>query len=138
MTQEISFLGRGWSFPPKFGAYGGSVATVDGLDDIVQSVMIILETEPGERQMRPDFGCSLKRHVFEPFDGMLRAEIAATIRTALLRHEPRIIVDEIDIRESGELVGELKIEIQFSVPTTNSRYNFVMPFYIDEATLRLD
>lgn len=133
MEAESSFLGTGWSFPPEFGRFGGNVKMITGEQDIFQSLEILLATSLGERIMHPDFGCDLSRFVFGEIDQSLTNGIKSAITDAFLKHEPRIKVNEIDISESEAEPGVLLISVDYTIRTTNSRYNMVYPFYINEA-----
>ncbi|MDJ0903064.1 MAG: GPW/gp25 family protein [Xenococcus sp. MO_188.B8] len=132
METNSSFLGTGWSFPPTFNRDTATVEMVSDEEDIVQSLEIILSTRPAERIMQPDFGCELSQFLFEEISQGLITGIRGTISDAILYHEPRIDVDEIEIDESEEQ-GLLLISITYTVRTTNSRFNLVYPFYINEA-----
>ncbi|WP_424099635.1 GPW/gp25 family protein [Moorena producens] len=132
MEENSSFLGTGWSFPPTFNQDTGTVEMVSDEEDIVQSLEIILSTRPAERIMQPDFGCELSQFLFEEITQGLITGIRGTISDALLYHEPRIDVEEITIEES-ELEGLLLIIITYTVRVTNSRFNLVYPFYLNEA-----
>ncbi|MBD2681499.1 MULTISPECIES: GPW/gp25 family protein [Nostoc] len=131
METNNSFLGTGWSFPPTFNHDTGTVEMVSDEEDIFQSLEIILSTRPAERIMQPDFGCELSQFVFEEISQGLITGIKGTISDALLYHEPRIDVEEINIDESEE--GLLLINVIYRVRVTNSRFNLVYPFYINEA-----
>ncbi|RCJ26530.1 hypothetical protein A6S26_14085 [Nostoc sp. ATCC 43529] len=131
MEENNSFLGTGWSFPPTFNQDSGTVEMVSDEEDIFQSLEIILSTRPAERIMQPDFGCELSQFVFEEITQGLITAIKGTISDALLYHEPRIDVEEINIDESEE--GLLLISVIYRVRVTNSRFNLVYPFYINEA-----
>ena len=131
MTQNSSFLGTGWSFPPTFNQDTGTVEMVSDEEDIVQSLEIILSTRPAERIMQPDFGCELSQFLFEEISQGLITGIKGTISDALLYHESRIDVEDINIEESEEQ-GLLLISITYTVRATNSRFNLVYPFYINE------
>ncbi len=132
MDTNSSFLGTGWSFPPTFNQDPATVEMVSDEEDIVQSLEIILSTSPAERIMQPNFGCELSQFLFEEISQGLITGIRGTISDAILYHEPRIDVDEIEIDESEEQ-GLLLISITYTVRTTNSRFNLVYPFYINEA-----
>ncbi len=84
--------------------------------------------------MRPEYGCDLNRYVFGEIDHGMVTGIKMMISDAILYHEPRIDVDEVDVNESEATPGMLLISIGYTVRTTNSRYNMVYPFYINEAT----
>lgn len=133
METNNSFLGTGWSFPPTFNQDSGTVEMVSDEEDIFQSLEIILSTRPAERIMQPDFGCELSQFVFEEISQGLITAIKGTISDALLYHEPRIDVEEINIDESE--AGLLLINVIYRVRVTNSRFNLVYPFYINEAQM---
>lgn len=134
MSEDPSFLGRGWAFPPSFGAGGAEVAMVAGVDDVRESLEIIFATELGERVMREDFGCSLRGFVFEEIDRTMLTRLRSAIADAILYHETRIKLDSVDITENRDVTGLLLITIQYTVRATNSRFNMVYPFYVKEAT----
>ncbi len=131
MTIEASFLGAGWSFPPTFDRGLGQVNMTAGVEDINNCLEIIFSTALGERLMNPTFGCALDTMVFEPMNVSQVTYIENLIETAILYHEPRIDADTIEVRPD-DLEGILWIEIEYTVRTTNSRFNFVYPFYLDE------
>jgi uncharacterized protein len=131
MEINQSFLGTGWSFPPTF-HQDGTVEMVSEEEDIVQSLEIILSTRPAERIMQPDFGCELSQFMFEEISQSTITGIRGIISDALLYHEPRIDVEDINIDDS-EQEGLLLISISYTVRSTNSRFNLVYPFYINES-----
>ena len=133
MTQP-SFLGTGWSFPPTFTKGGADLIVVSGPEDIHQSLQILLSTQLGERVMHEDFGCDLNTMLFEEVDQSLVNTITSMVTDAILYHEPRISMDHLDISESQSERGLLLISIEYTVRSTNSRFNMVYPFYINEAT----
>jgi len=126
------FLGQGWDFPPSFSDGGGSVAMVADEADIAASLRVLLATRPGERVMRPDFGCNLDDLLFESLDTTLKTLMADRIITAILYHEPRIEVLSVTLDDSRKLEGVIDIEVAFVIRATNSRRNLVFPFYRTE------
>lgn len=134
MDSQPSFLGVGWHFPPTFTAGGAAVQMVSGVEDIQQSLQILLATAPGERVMQDDFGCDLHRVLFEEVDRDLINRLSTLISDAILYHEPRIRLDLLDITESQSEQGLLLIQLYYTVRSTNSRFNMVYPFYLQEAT----
>ncbi len=134
MVSEQRFLGTGWSFPPAFTPGGGEIEMVSGPEDIHQSLQILLSTRQGERGMQDDFGCDLHSVLFEEIDQGLVNSITSIISDAILYHEPRISLDRLDVSESQAQQGLLLINIEYTVRSTNSRFNMVYPFYINEAT----
>ncbi|MDO9254486.1 MAG: GPW/gp25 family protein [Bacteroidales bacterium] len=135
MTKIIkSFLGTGWGFPPAFSNKTSDIGMLSDVDDIQSSLEILLTTRPGERVMRPDYGCNLDELVFEPLTTTFKTYIKDLISTAILYYEPRIEVNSIDLDDTGELEGRILIVIDYTVSATNTRFNFVYPFYKNEAT----
>ena len=130
MPTDDPFLGSGWSFPPAFDKGVAAVERTDGVVDIEKSLEIIFSTALGERIMNPAFGCSLEEMVFEPMNTSRVAYTENLLATAILYHEPRIDADKIEVRPD-DLEGVLWIKIEYRVRTTNSRFNFVYPFYLE-------
>lgn len=129
------FLGTGWSFPPEFYADGAEVEMVSGEEDIRQSLQILLSTSLKERTMNSSYGCELNQFLFEEVDQSLINSLRGVVSDALLNHEPRIKVGDIQVDNSSIETGFLLISIDYLIRTTNNRYNFVYPFYINEASL---
>ena len=128
------FLGRGWSFPPAFQRSIAGVEMLDQEADIASSLEIILTTSIGERVMAPDFGCNLEDLLFESLDTTLKTLVIDQIETALIYYEPRIDIEKINLDTDRELEGIVLIEVTYRVRSTNTRYNFVYPFYKNEGT----
>lgn len=127
----IRFLGRGWGFPVAF-AQGGAVAMAEEVEDVRQSIRIILGTNRGERVMRPDFGSNLNRLVFEPMSTTTMSLAQHYVEEALTRWEPRI--DQVEVSVDGDPpMGRLLIEVSYRIRSTNTFYNLVYPFYLLEA-----
>lgn len=129
-----SFLGTGWSFPPTFIATARTVSMTSGEEDIRNSLAILLSTAFGERVMLPDYGCNLEELLFEPIDTGLTTLLFDRIRTSILYYEPRIEVEDIQVQTDRVTEGIILIEIVYRVRITNSRFNFVYPFYINEGS----
>ncbi|MFJ3219208.1 GPW/gp25 family protein [Kitasatospora sp. NPDC086801] len=122
------FIGRGWAFPLRVNATGG-IGMVDRDREIEEAIRLILGTAPGERPMRPEFGCGIHEYVFAPSDGGTAGRIAREVRTALDRWEPRIEVDDVVIAFDTVDDGTLYIDVHYTVRSTNDRRNLVFPFY---------
>lgn len=128
-----SFLGRGWGFPPTFDKSTRQVGMVTDETDIEQSLSILLSTGLGERVMRPKYGCRLGDYQFEALNTTLKTYLEGLVRDAILYYEPRIRLDAVQVDETRQLEGQVDILVSYTVKTTNSRYNFVYPFYLEEA-----
>ena len=133
MEREPGFLGRGWAFPPEFSDGGAEVAMVSGGDDVRQSVQIILSTTPGERVMQGRFGCDLRSLQFEEIDQRALNAVRSMVTNALLWHEPRIDTERVDVDQRADEPGCIQIRVTYVVRSTNTRYNLVFPFYVQEA-----
>lgn len=131
-TERKDFLGRGWAMPVDIDVRTGRVASVAFEDDIKQSIRIILETSPGERVMRPSFGCGIHDLVFTSLDSTTIQRVKSTVEDALRRWEARIDVLEVTVDERATTNGQLLIELEYRVRKTNQTDNFVFPFYFGE------
>ena len=125
------FLGRGWAFPVGVG-YDDDITMAADREDIEQAIRIILQTDPGERVMRPDFGAGLRRLLFEPINTGTLALAEMQVRQALVTWEPRIDVRNVRVLSDQAASGLLMIYIDYAVRTTNTFYNLVYPFYLQE------
>ena len=134
MSIDKLFLGTGWGFPPEFDKGSKSVGMVSEEDDIQESLRILFSTVPGERVMRPTYGCDLKSLVFENMSESLFTEIKDILERAILFFEPRINLDRIDLDTEEIYEGLIKIQLQYTIRKTNSRTNMVYPFYFKESS----
>jgi phage baseplate assembly protein W len=123
------FIGRGWAFPMRTDANGG-IALVAREREIAEAIRIILSTAPGERPMRPDFGCRIHDFVFNPADSSTAAAISSEVTNALTRWEHRIDVEDVDVLYTAEDPTVFYIDIHYRMKRTNDRYNLVFPFYV--------
>jgi uncharacterized protein len=128
---EKHFLGRGWGFPIKPGP-NRQMAYVSGPEKIRQSIWLILSTSPGERQMRPEFGCGIHDLVFQPNTASLRSQVQSQVREALTRWESRIDLLDVRVEAPAERRNTLEIRIDYRIRSTNAHFNLVYPFFINE------
>jgi phage baseplate assembly protein W len=122
---DPSFVGRGFGWPMDVDHAGGIKLT----DDIDQSIRIVLLTAPGERVMRPEFGCTIWELLFEPITSTLLGQIDRAVDEALAQWEPRIVVENVHSVPEAEL-GLVRVYIEYTVRMTNDRRNLVFPFYV--------
>ncbi|HVG43241.1 MAG TPA: GPW/gp25 family protein [Longimicrobium sp.] len=132
---DPSFLGTGWSFPPTFTRAGHTVLTASDDADIKQSLRVLFGTAPGERIMLAEYGCSLWRLVFGALTATLITQIGDAVRMAVLRWEPRIDVDAVEVSAAPGSDGLVAVNVAYTIRTTNARSNLVYPFYLREGTL---
>ncbi len=102
--------------------------------DIQRSLQILLSTRKGERVMEPDYGCNLDEMLFEPMNITFKTYMGELITTAILFYEARINLQNVYINDSNEINGVILIVITYNVRTTNSRFNYVYPYYKTEGT----
>ncbi|MER7755100.1 GPW/gp25 family protein [Kitasatospora sp. NPDC097643] len=123
------FTGAGWAFPVRTDPTG-SIALVTREREIEESIRLILGTAPGERPMRPMFGCAIHDHVFAPADAATAGLLAYEVRLSLERWEPRI--DLIDVTVAFDAVdsGTLYLDVRYALRGTNDPRNLVFPFYV--------
>ena len=134
MTTDTPFLGTGWSFPPTWNNATNETATVSEEEDIHQSLQILLSTRKGERVMQPEYGCNLDEMVFESMTTTFKTYIREMVRKAILFYEASIDLQTIEVYDSREAEGVKLIILEYTVRTTNSRFNFVYPYYKQEGT----
>lgn len=126
------FLGVGWGFPVALDE-AGEIQLARYEESIRQAIWIILGTAPGERAMRPDFGCGIHDLVFAVNSAGTAGRVASLVRQALLRWEPRIDLLSVDAAADPAQPNLLLIRIDYAVRTTNSRFNLVYPFYLERS-----
>jgi phage baseplate assembly protein W len=125
------FLGTGWAFPIKPVPARG-IPLAGGAEKVRQSIWLILSTAPGERPMRPDFGCGIHDLVFMANTVALRGLVQAKVREALVKWEPRIDVVDVTVESPAELGNQLLIRIDYAIRSNNTFFNLVFPFYLNE------
>ncbi|HEY1520243.1 MAG TPA: GPW/gp25 family protein [Solirubrobacteraceae bacterium] len=122
-------IGSGLAFPLSVNHRGG-IALTRGQEDIEQAIALILGTAPGERPMRPEFGCEIHQLVFDTIDAEMIGRMDTAIRVALDRWEPRIEVTSVDFDLTGSVEGRLEIAVGYRVRATSQDHNLVYPFYV--------
>jgi phage baseplate assembly protein W len=127
------FLGVGWAYPVATDPLTGDVAMARYDRDVRQGIRIILETAPGERVMRPRFGCGIHNLVFEEINSTTVFTVQAAVREALVTYEPRIELLDMTVDPLRSLDGLLVIGIKYRVRRTNQTDNLVYPFYFRES-----
>lgn len=121
-------VGRGWAYPAAI-TPGGAVGLLGGHADIDSALRLILGTVPGERVMRPDFGCRIWEHVFAPLTATTMGAIEYSVREALQDCEPRIDLETVTARPSAQ-EGVVEVLVAYRVKATNDLRNLVYPFYV--------
>ncbi len=127
---DVDLIGKGWKFPIKVNAKGG-LSYSDGPDRIRDAIWIILSTSWSERLVRPDFGAGAYEYVFQPNSDVVRTQLAAAVREALLKWEPRIELLNVSVRE-GLQPSQVLASIDYRIRSTNELFNLVYPLYLQE------
>lgn len=130
-VRDREFLGQGLAFPLQISQQGG-IALARGVNDIEQAIRIILGTSPGERVMRPEFGCRIHELVFASDNSATRRLVAYYVEESLARWEPRIEVQEVDAQSDPGLDGALLVDIKYRIKDTHDERSIVYPFYLTE------
>ena len=123
------FLGVGFQWPLTVDE-GGGVALSRAEKDIAQSVRLILSTRPGERRMRPEFGCKIHDYVFAPNNARTHTQLAEVVIDALTRYERRIEDVRADVVPDEMEIDKVVVNVRYRVRTVNSEHNLVYPFYL--------
>ena len=123
------FLGQGLAFPLQLNPRG-EIALVSGEEDIAQSIRIILGTRPGERVMRPEFGCRAHELLFEPRSAATETRMQRYVHDALKRWEPRIEVLAVNVFSDPGHDGALLVEVHYLIRETHDERSIVYPFYL--------
>ena len=123
------FIGAGWAFPVRTDPTG-SIALVTRDREIAEAIRLVLGTTPGERPMRPEFGCAIVDQVFGGADATTAGRIAYEVRRALDRWEPRIDVRDVRISFDERDAGTIYIDVRYAVRGANDPRNLVFPFYV--------
>lgn len=128
-NDHVEFIGQGLAFPFRVDGTG-RLALSGGVDGIDASIRMVLGTAPGERLMRPQFGCRIWDLLFEPINDNTIGLMAQAVRDALAQWEPRATVTDVDVVPDPARDGAVDIAITYTVRATNDRRNLVYPFYV--------
>jgi phage baseplate assembly protein W len=129
-SPQPNFLGQGPAFPPRIGA-DGRLAWSVGEDNIRESIRVVLMTEPGERMMREEFGCGLRRFLFEPNTVVTRQHIRDAVLRGLTRWEPRITLDDVLVETDSEASTEVRVSILFRLVATQEPGRFGLSLLLE-------
>ena len=131
--EKNSYLGKAWAYPPRLDAENRMAVMVEKEENIRQSLWTLLSTSPGERVHRYDYGCPIRKYVFETMDTTTQTLIKEEIEKSIILFEPRISLNAITL-DMNRREGIMKIKLDYTVRQTNRRSNMVYPFYLNEGT----
>ena len=126
---DPSFVGRGIRFPLAINS-SGSLAFADAGESTDSSIRVVLSTAPGERLMRPGFGCRIWDLLFEPVNANTIGLMAEAVRDALAQWEPRVDVEDVSVVPDSNEQALVRIHVTYRMRATNDRRNLVYPFYV--------
>jgi len=129
MADNRDHLGKGWRFPVSVNLTGG-VSSSAYEENVRQSIFIILGTAPGERVMRPDFGCRIHDLMFAPNNDVTSVRAAYYCEEAIYKYEPRIEEVEVQAKPNSVEPNRLDLIITYVIAGTNNKRNLVYPFYL--------
>jgi uncharacterized protein len=129
MGDGVDFIGRGWAHPVRVNARGG-IALLESDAELEAAIRLVLQTMPGERVMRPSFGCSVWEHSFDAAEPNVLGSIEQGVRDALGQWEPRISVERVSVEPNPVQPGRVDIDVAYLVRATNDVRNLVHPFYV--------
>jgi uncharacterized protein len=126
------FIGKGWRFPITVNAKGG-INSSEGPQRISDAIWVIIKTSLGERLMRPTFGAGVNDFVFQSNSSVIRTQLVASIKQALLKWEPRINIKQVKADPVPDEPSQVLVSIEYTIRDTNELFNVVYPFYLQEA-----
>jgi uncharacterized protein len=135
MAELRAILGTGFGFPLRIGGRGGFRLAREE-QDVAEAITLVLATAPGERLMRPEFGCGIHDYVFAPNNASTRGAIAHQVQRALMRFEPRIDLLEVRAETTPEQQNLILIRIDYRIRANNAFHNIVYPFFLGEGDER--
>lgn len=131
--EKNSYLGKAWSYPPRLDAENRMTVMAEKEENIRQSLWTLLSTSPGERVHRYDYGCPIRKYVFETMDATTKTLIREEIEKSVILFEPRITLNAVTL-DLDQKEGVMRINLDYTVRQTNRRSNMVYPFYLNEGT----
>ena len=130
MATDKAFLGQGMKFPPQINPATGRFVTVSEEESVKESIYLILMTQQTERPLRPAFGSNIMSYTFMDMNIANLNMLARTIREQVMAQEPRISDVHVNM-EPGKQNGVILFDVQYTVISTNTKDNFVFPFYLN-------
>lgn len=129
--ENLAIIGTGWSFPPAFTPGGEKMLMTTGIQDIENSIHILLSTALQERVMQPTYGCNLDSMLFESMNEHFKTYLKHLVKSAIMYHEARIKADNIDVKMDEAVEGRILIIIDYTIRSTNTKLNYVYDFYLN-------
>lgn len=125
------FYGLGFAFPPRVDATTGALALVGDTAVVAQAIRLILRTQPGDRLMRPGYGCDLKQFLFQPNTVATRRLITQEVARAITANEDRVRLDSVNVTASEIEPAQVDIAISYTLVRTGAASGVAVPFRLD-------
>lgn len=125
------FYGVGFAFPPLTDPATGRLALVGDTTVVAQALRVLLRTAPGERLMRPDYGCDLRRYLFAPNTVATRRLIAEEVTRTIAAFEDRIVVQAVDVTADDIEPAQVNIVIRYAHKRTGDVASLTEAFRLD-------
>lgn len=122
-------IGKGWGFPVHLDERN-HIALTNEDNEISQAIYVILSTYPGERVMRPEFGCRIHDYVFAPANAATAAGIEAAAKEAILNWEPRVTLTSVKATPDPDADGLMMVEIKYELKSSRDPRALIFPFYL--------
>lgn len=126
---SADFIGQGFGFPMRVD-HTGKIALAAGDDAIAEGIISVLSTAPGERVMRPSFGCTIWDMLFDPINASTLGRMEDAVRDAVAQWEPRVALEEVEVSPDPQRPGSVQIALEYRILATNDVRNLVYPFYV--------
>ncbi len=131
---RVSPLGSGWSFPPSFDRFSGSVNISSDIENVRENLQILFSTDRGERIMLETYGTLLRQRVFAALTETTTNQLKLEIRNVIAEWEPRIDVLDVQINDRLEWGGGCELVVLFELRTTAVQGSMTYLFNLTEAT----
>jgi phage baseplate assembly protein W len=126
------YYGLGFAFPPGVDPTTGSLGIVGDTTVVAQALRVLLRTQPGDRLMRPDYGCDLKQFLFAPNTVSTRRLIEQELRRAITRHEDRARLGHVEVVADDREPAQVNITISYTLTRTGVPGSLELPFRLDQ------
>lgn len=93
-------VGIGYPIPEN--PYRGYFSRLAGLELLKSNLRQFIKTERGERFMRPDYGCNLRRYLMEPLDDTLFNEVKTEIYESVSKYFSKVSISKLQVLEQGD------------------------------------
>lgn len=133
-NRSKAFLGIGWAFPVQFSSADLQVSISTYEENVNQGIDLLLQTPVGGRMMNPDFGSGLQQFFFKEINETMLGDLSNVVKSTLIEYESRITVESVDAEVKDQFEGLINVTIIYTFNQTNTRHNYVFPFYINEGT----